>query len=190
MFSNLANFLTLLRIILIPVLIALFFIPGATAAWACLFIYAIAAITDFFDGWAARKFGQTSIVGKFLDPIADKLLVIVMLFMLVAFDRLTGIWILPAIVIIVREISIAGLREFLGPYNVTVPVSKLAKWKTTVQMLAVGFVMMREHGTWLVKYTAEIGEIGMTVAAILTVITGWGYLKVGYKTIIELDQKS
>jgi len=191
MLTNTANLLTLFRIFVIPILVVLFFFieQSETIAWVTLVIYGLAAITDFFDGYMARVLGQTSAFGKFLDPIADKLLVTVMLFLLIAFDRLEGIWIIPALVILIREIVIAGLREFLGPYNVQVPVTKLAKWKTMSQMFALGFILMGSHGIETVKYTVEIGQYGLLFAAILTVITGWAYLSVGYKTIVELDAK-
>jgi cardiolipin synthase len=138
MITNIANLLTLFRILIIPVLVALFFIPGPIATWSAVVLFVVAAITDFFDGYFARALNQVSAFGKFLDPIADKLIVTVTLFLLVAFDRLEGLWIIPALIILIREVLIAGLREFLGPYKVTVPVSKTAKWKTTVQLFAIG----------------------------------------------------
>ncbi len=187
--TSIPNLLTIFRIAVLPILVILFFIPGAFATWAAVILFSLAGITDFFDGYLARSMNQTSAFGKFLDPIADKLIVVISLFLVVAFDRLEGIWIIPALVIIVREILIAGLREFLGPYNVSVPVSKLAKWKTTIQLLFIGFVMAGEYGPTLVPYAIEIGQWGLLVASILTVITGYDYLKVGYKTIQDLDNK-
>ena len=187
--TSIPNLLTIFRIAVLPILVILFFIPGAFATWAAVILFSLAGVTDFFDGYLARSMNQTSAFGKFLDPIADKLIVVISLFLVVAFDRLEGIWIIPALVIIVREILIAGLREFLGPYNVSVPVSKLAKWKTTVQLLFIGFVMAGEYGPTLVPYAIEIGQWGLLVASILTVITGYDYLKVGYKTIQDLDNK-
>ncbi|MGM0423016.1 MAG: CDP-diacylglycerol--glycerol-3-phosphate 3-phosphatidyltransferase [Pseudomonadota bacterium] len=188
MITNTANLLTLFRILIIPVLVALFFMPGASATWSAVILFVVAAITDFFDGYFARALNQVSAFGKFLDPIADKLIVTVTLFLLVAFDRLEGLWIIPALVILIREVLIAGLREFLGPYKVTVPVSKSAKWKTTVQLFAIGFLIAGDHGPDLIPYSVEIGHYGLLAAMILTLISGWGYLKVGFKTIQELDQ--
>ena len=187
MITNTANLLTLFRIIIIPVLVALFYIPGATAAWCAVALFVLAAITDFFDGYFARSLNQVSAFGRFLDPIADKLIVTVTLFLLVAFERLEGIWILPALIILVREVLIAGLREFLGPYNVTVPVSKVAKWKTTVQLFAIAFLIAGDYGPDLVPFAQKIGLYGLLIAMILTVISGWNYLRVGFKTIQELD---
>jgi len=185
-----ANILTMTRIVLIPIMIALFYIPGPIAAWTNLFLFAIAGITDFFDGYIARNNNETSAFGKFLDSIADKLVVIIILIMLIAFDRLEGLWVLPAAIIVSREILVSGLREFLGPYNIQVHVTKLAKWKTTVQMVTMGFLIAGDYGYDLVPYALEIGRYGLTIAAILTVITGWSYLKAGFETIEELDKKS
>ncbi len=189
MVTNTANILTLIRIIVIPFYVALFFFPSAAAAWGALAIYTVAAITDFFDGYVARNWNQSSAFGKFLDPIADKLIVTVTLFLIVAFDRIEGIWIIPALVILVREILIAGLREFLGPYKVTVPVSKLAKYKTTVQMFVLGFLIVGEHGRPVLSNSVEIGQWGLILAMILTVMTGWTYMKVGLATIQDIDSK-
>lgn len=187
MITNTANILTLIRIAIIPFLVALFYIPGPEAAWIAVVLFTIAGITDFFDGYVARSLNQVSAFGRFLDPIADKLLVTVTLFLIVAFNRLEGLWILPALVILVREVLIAGLREFLGPYNVTIPVSKLAKYKTTVQMVVIGFLIAGEYGPDLIPYAVEIGHYGLIAAMILTVATGWTYLKAGFKTIQKLD---
>lgn len=186
---NLPNSLTFFRIAAIPVMVVLFYMEGWMAAWANVALFTAAGISDYFDGYFARAMGQTSALGRFLDPIADKLIVGVALLMLVAFDRLEGLWVLAAVVILVREFLVAGLREFLGPYNVQVPVSKLAKWKTTTQMLFIGFLIAGPYGEMLVPYAINIGNIGITIAAVLTVITGWGYLKAGLKLIEELDAR-
>jgi len=175
--SHIPNILTISRIVFLPVLIALFFIPGAVAAWAALLIYTFCAVTDFLDGWIARRYKITSKFGTFLDPISDKILVACVLFMLAAVDRLDGLWIIPALVILTREFLISGLREFLGPKNITIPVSSLAKWKTAIQMVALGFLVIGDFGNILVPNTLLIGQIGLSVAALFTVITGWGYIK-------------
>jgi len=106
-----------------------------------------------------------------------------LLVVLAAFDRLEGIWLIPAIVILVREILISGLREFLGPKNIQLPVSKLAKWKTTVQMIALGFLVVGDYGNIILPHTLLIGQILLTAAAILTVMTGWRYLIEGLKHV-------
>ncbi len=189
MLYTIPNLLTMFRIAVVPVLIVLFFINTETSFWAALVIYGVAAITDFFDGKIARMYGQTSAFGQFLDPIADKLLVIIVLFLLVAFDRLEGLWILPAIIIIIREILVSGLREFLGPYDVKVPVTNIAKWKTTSQMFCLGFIMIGDYGVAVLPPSMIIGQTLLIIATVLTVMSGWGYMKVGYKTIKELDSK-
>ena len=174
--SDIPNILTLSRIVSIPVMVALFFVPKAWAAWTILAIYAPAAITDYLDGYLARSLSLTSPVGRFLDPIADKLFVGALLFMLSAVHRLDGIWALPALVILMREIFIAGLREYLGPLNVTVPVSNLAKWKTGVQMGAIGFLIVGPFAPYWIP-SLWIGQIGLLVAMVLAVQTGWAYTK-------------
>lgn len=184
MLQQLPNILTISRILLLPFLIGLFFIPDAWAAWTALGIYTFCAATDFFDGYLARKYGGTSKFGTFLDPISDKIMVACLLLVMVGFDRLPDLWMIPALIIFIREFLISGLREFLGPQNITVPVSNLAKWKTTVQMIALGFLVVGNYGNVLLPHTLLYGQIGLTIAAVITVITGWNYLKVGLKYIL------
>ncbi len=180
MFTSLPNLMTMARIVMIPLIIVLLYVPFAWAAWSALAIYTLAAITDFLDGYYARKMDIVSDFGKFLDPIADKILVVSLLVVLAGIDRLDGIWIVPAVAIMIREFLVSGLREYLGPKNVTVPVTKLAKWKTAVQMVALGFLIMGDFGNPVLPNTLLIGHIGITIASIMTVITGWSYLKVGF----------
>lgn len=194
MLRQLPNILTISRIVLLPVLIGLFYLPDATAAWAALWIYIFCAVTDFFDGYLARKYGTTSGFGTFLDPISDKILVVSLLMALATFDRLDGIWMIPAIIILAREFLVSGLREYLGPKNIKVPVSKLAKWKTGFQMTALGFLVIGDYGDNVMRTvfgflpvedisTLLTGQVLLAVAAIITLITGWSYLKVGFKHI-------
>lgn len=187
MLTKIPNLLTIFRIIVVPVLVVLFYIGGAAAIWTAVVLFALAGISDYFDGYFARSMQQTSAFGRFLDPIADKLVVIVSLFLVVGFGHLQGLWMLAAIVIIAREIMVSGLREFLGPYNVVVDVTLLAKWKTTIQMVFTGFLIAGEYGPTLVPYAIEIGHYGIVFAAVITVITGWDYFKTGYKTVQKLD---
>lgn len=181
--KNLPNILTFFRIAILPAIIALFFFPTAWAAWTALGLYTLASITDFLDGYVARAMKTESALGKFLDPISDKIFVASLLVVLVGFDRLEGLWMIPAIIILIREFLVAGLREFLGPQNIQLPVSKLAKWKTTVQMVALGFLVVGDYGDVLLPNTLIYGQWGITIAAILTVITGWSYLTTGLKHI-------
>ena len=182
---NLPNILTFFRIAILPVIIGLFFIPEAWAAWTALGFYTIASITDFLDGYLARKMKTESALGQFLDPIADKIFIASLLLVIVGFDRLDGIWMIPAILIFMREFLVSGLREFLAPQNIQLPVSKLAKWKTTFQMIALGFLVVGDYGDVLIPHTLAYGQWGITIAAILTVITGWSYLKAGLKHILS-----
>lgn len=175
--------LTFFRIAILPVIIWLLFMPGAMAAWCALGLYAMASITDFLDGYLARAMKVESALGTFLDPISDKIFIATMLIVLVGFDRLEGLWIIPAIVILMREFLVSGLREFLAPQNIKLPVSKLAKWKTMVQMFTLGFLVIGDYGDVLIPNTLLYGQWGLTFAAILTVITGWSYLKAGLKHI-------
>ncbi len=178
MITNLPNLLTMSRIVVIPAIVALFWVDGEAARWAALALFTLAAITDFFDGYAARSMGMISNFGRFLDPVADKLLVSAILLMLVAFDRITGLAILPALVILCREILVSGLREFLAEIKVGLPVSRLAKWKTGIQMLMLGFLIVGDAAPAVIPADL-IGEIGLWIAAGLTVVTGYDYLKTG-----------
>jgi cardiolipin synthase len=183
--TSLPNLLTYFRIAAIPVLVVLMALPGFWTDWAALAVYAAAAITDYFDGRLARAWNQTSTIGRLLDPIADKMLVTAALFMIGAMGRLSGWAIAPAIVILLREVLISGLREFLAEINARgVPVSALAKWKTTVQMLAIGFLIVGDTGTATFNGnlpTTEIGIAGIWLAAALTLVTGWAYLTEGLR---------
>ncbi|HYG90150.1 MAG TPA: CDP-diacylglycerol--glycerol-3-phosphate 3-phosphatidyltransferase [Azospirillum sp.] len=178
MLTSLPNLLTLSRIAIIPPVVGLFYVPEAWAAWTGCGLFAAACITDYVDGYLARAWEQESVIGKFLDPIADKLLVAAVLIMLVAFDRLTGVSVLAAVVILLREVLVSGLREYLAGLNVGVPVTRLAKWKTAIQMVAIGFLIVGDYGPASVPSTA-IGTVGLWVAAILTFVTGWDYTRVG-----------
>lgn len=180
MMKNLANILTLARLALLPIMIPLFYLPFAWAAWLCLALYIVGAVTDWLDGFIARKFNQVSAFGTFLDPISDKIFVVTILLMLVATDRITGILVLAVIIILMREFLVAGLREYLGPRNIKLPVTKLAKWKTASQMLATSCLILGPYGL----YAQTLGQIGLCIAAVLTVVTGWHYLREGLRHIV------
>ncbi len=181
---NFANILTLSRIIVIPIIIACFFVKADWSNWTIAILFMFACITDFFDGYVARHLNQISKLGRFLDPIADKLLVASLLMMLVATESISSYSIIPAIVILCREILVSGLREFLAELRVSVPVTKLAKWKTTVQMLALGGLSLAPALAHDVTFQF-LGELLLWVAAILTVITGYDYLRSGLKHMQE-----
>lgn len=178
MLTNLPNLLTLSRILVIPPIVALLYVDGDMPRWIALGLYAVACVTDFFDGYIARSMGQISKLGRFLDPVADKLLVAAVIFMLVATNRISGVIVLPALVILIREILVSGLREHLASLSVRVPVSRLAKWKTMIQMFSLGFLIVHDASpAWIPS--VWIGEIGVWAAAILTLITGYDYLRAG-----------
>jgi len=162
--------------------------PQEWASWTALFLYTIACVTDWLDGYIARKNNIISAFGRFLDPIADKLLVAILLLIFAEIHRISGWWILPAAVIMFREILIAGLREFLGPQNIVIHVSKLAKWKTSSQMFALGFLVVGDFGDALFFETLFVGQILLSVSAVLTFITGYEYLSQGMKAIIDIER--
>lgn len=173
-FMTIPNILTLLRIALIPVLCLLIYGGHGLLAFG---LYVFCAVTDFFDGYLARKMNAITPFGTFLDPIADKIFVAILLLVLVDIGSLSGFWVIPVIVIFLREFLVSGLREFLGPKNVTLPVTQLAKWKTTVQMLALGLLILAPL-SHAILFT---GQISLLIAALLTAITGWSYCKEGFK---------
>ena len=187
MITSLPNLLTLSRIFAIPALIAAFYLDSFVGNWVAFGIFAFAGITDFFDGYLARIRNEQSVLGQFLDPVADKLLVAAVLMLLVAFQRVTELSILAAIVILCREIMVSGLREFLAEIRVGMPVSKLAKWKTTVQILALGFLLTGVAGDILLPtgWTQTIGITLLWIAAGLTMYTGYDYLRLGLKHMTE-----
>ena len=190
MLTKLPNILTFSRIVAIPVLIALLlFVDDPYGSWLAFATYTYACITDFFDGYLARAWHQQSAFGRFLDPIADKLLVASVLLVLVGIDRFSGLTVLPAAVILCREILVSGLREFLAEVRVGMPVSTLAKWKTTIQMVALGFLLVGPSGPDFGPLsTTEVGVYGLWGAALLTLFTGFEYLIHGRKHIHETDQ--
>lgn len=180
MVTSLPNLLTLSRIVVIPLVIATFYLDGAGPRWVACGLFVAAAVTDWFDGYIARSRNLTSAMGRFLDPIADKLLVAAVLFMLVAFDRLSQWSELPALVILLREILVSGLREFLAEVRVGMPVTRLAKWKTGFQMVAIPVLLVGPAGPETLP-VQEAGEVLLWASAILTLITGWDYLQSGIR---------
>jgi CDP-diacylglycerol--glycerol-3-phosphate 3-phosphatidyltransferase/cardiolipin synthase len=178
---NLPNLLTYGRVAAVPLVVAFLFWPAeAWARWTALAIYVAAAITDFFDGYLARAWSQQSSLGRMLDPIADKLLVSAVLLMLTADGAISGPSLWAAIVILCREILVSGLREYLAELRVPVPVTAVAKWKTGVQMVALGFLISGPAGDAVFPYATLIGVGLLWVAAILTFYTGWDYMKASY----------
>jgi CDP-diacylglycerol--glycerol-3-phosphate 3-phosphatidyltransferase/cardiolipin synthase len=192
---TLPNLLTLSRIFAVPLLAFLLWWPGWQLGYALAFaLYCLMGVTDYFDGYLARSSGAVSKLGVFLDPIADKIMVAAVILVLTAQGILRGPYVgdahvIAGLIILVREIAVSGLREFLGGLQVSVPVSKLAKWKTTLQLVALGALIL---GGALPRWNVWIGEVAANVphtvglatlwgAAILTLVTGWDYLRVGLK---------
>ena len=173
--KHIPNALTFFRIAILPVLIGLLMLDEEWSVLCALGLYIIASISDFLDGYLARKYKIESDLGTFLDPIADKIFVASLFLIFAAMGQLGGLWIIAPLIILMREFLVSGLREFLGPKNIKLPVTKLAKWKTTVQMVAIGLLFLPQ--------TLPLGQWGIMLAAILTVITGWGYVKMGLKHI-------
>jgi cardiolipin synthase len=176
--TSLPNLLTLSRILVIPIVIATFYVDGDYARWFACAMFSAAGFTDWLDGHMARRWEQQSEIGRFLDPIADKLLVAATLLMLTATSRLSNGAVLPALVILCREILVSGLREYLAGLRVGLPVSRLAKWKTAIQMVAIGVLIVGDAGPDFVP-VAAVGEMLLWVAAVLTLVTGYDYLRSG-----------
>ena len=186
----LPNLLTYGRCVAVPLVAACLFWSdilegGLWLRWMALALYIVAAITDFFDGYLARVWSQQSAIGRMLDPIADKLLVSTSLLMLASDGTIRGWSLWAAIVILCREILVSGLREFLAELRVSVPVTRLAKWKTTAQLVAVAVLLAGPAADKLVPGITLFGLILLWIAALLTLYTGWDYFRAGARHLIE-----
>ena len=191
---NLPNLLTYGRILAVPLVVLCFFLEGELqssefARWSAFAIFILASVTDYLDGYLARAWKQTSNIGRMLDPIADKLLVATCLLLLAAdTDHRGGIagWSLwAAIIILCREILVSGLREYLAALKVSVPVTQLAKWKTTIQMVAIAVLLLGPAGDKIVPYWTQMGITLLWIAAIVTLYTGYDYFRAGAKHIMD-----
>jgi len=187
---NIPNLLTYGRILTVPLIVGCFFVEGKLhgsdfARWASLFLFILASISDFFDGYLARIWDQTSNIGRMLDPIADKLLVASVLLLLAADRTIAGWTIWAAIIILCREILVSGLREYLAALKVSVPVTRIAKWKTTIQMVAIAFLLAGPSGDKVLPHTTEIGLTLLWAAALITMYTGYDYFRAGLKHMVE-----
>ncbi len=156
--------------------------------WTALGVFTAAGVTDFFDGYLARIWAQQSSLGQMLDPIADKLLVATTLLALAANQTLAGWTVWAAIIILCREILVSGLREYLAALRVSVPVTKLAKWKTTVQLVAIGFLLAGQAGDEVVPVVTLIGLLLLWASALLTIYTGYDYFRAGIHHLIKEDE--
>lgn len=186
--KNLPNYLTYFRIAVIPLLIIVFYVTGEWSYALTSGLFLMAGITDWLDGYVARLWNVQTSIGRFLDPIADKLLVATALLLLVGEHRQGyadgQAMMIPAIAIVCREILVSGLREFLAEIRVSVPVSQLAKWKTGVQMVAIFLLLLGSGGPlWL--HSGITGNMLLWLATILTLVTGYVYLKTGLKHMMS-----
>ena len=188
---SLPNLLTLSRILAVPILVFLLWRPQPIDYAITFVLYCVVGVTDYLDGYLARAWNSISRLGQFLDPIADKIMVAAVLVMLISSRKsnpvpeIAGLHIIPALVILLREIIVSGLREFLGPLNVSVPVSALAKWKTTLQLVAVGFLIAGKAGDAVLPVVTPIGLTLIWLSALLTLYTGWDYFRAGVRHLIE-----
>ena len=188
--KNLPNILTLMRVMLIPAIYLALLVPGHEGKWLAVGIYIIAALSDFFDGWVARKYDVQSGFGRMLDPIADKLMVAVVLVILVDMRVLQDIHVIAALIILSREILVSGLREYLIELQVGLPVTKLAKIKTALQMTALGVLISGEAGNALIPNIDQVRLALLWIAAMLTLITGYDYLRLGMSHAPWVDADS
>ena len=187
---SLPNLLTYGRIVAVPVVVGCMYWQailgyGLWLRWVAFAIFVIAGITDVLDGYVARMWAQQSTFGRMLDPIADKLLVSSCLLMLAVDGTIKGLELWAAIIILCREILVSGLREYLAELRVSVPVTALAKWKTFLQLLAVGFCIAGEAGDRILPITTAIGIGLLWLSAILTLYTGWDYFRAGARHLIK-----
>jgi CDP-diacylglycerol--glycerol-3-phosphate 3-phosphatidyltransferase len=180
------NLLTLSRILAVPILVFLLWKPAPWDYLITFVLYCLVGITDYFDGYLARAQGKISKLGQFLDPIADKIMVAAVLMMLISSRKanpvpeIEGLHIIAALIILLREITVSGLREFLAGLQVSVPVSALAKWKTTLQLVALGALIL--GGAFPMQpWVHQVGFAALWAAAILTLVTGWDYLRAGLR---------
>jgi cardiolipin synthase len=175
--DHLPNFLTLARIALVPIFVAAFWLPLPAGRWIALAIFLVAAITDYADGFIARARNAESRLGQMLDPIADKLLVAAALMMLVYNDDIRGWVLVPALIILFREIMVSGMREFLASIAVHVPVSSIAKFKTAIQVAALSLLISAPAVESVFGMLHRIGIIALWLAALLTLYTGFVYVQ-------------
>ncbi|MBT3169824.1 MAG: CDP-diacylglycerol--glycerol-3-phosphate 3-phosphatidyltransferase [Rhodospirillaceae bacterium] len=173
MMMTLPNILTMGRIALVPPFIGLFYLPGDGGAWAAFALFALAAVTDYFDGWLARRLNQTSEFGRILDPIADKLIVAAALVMLAVQH---GAPVIPVVAILCRELLISGLREGLAG-RLSLPVSRLGKWKTASQMVAIALLLIAPPLASLGALLGQAGEALLWLAAVLSWLSAGLYVR-------------
>ena len=177
---NISNILTLSRILIIPIIVLFIYLKSPWYGWMAFILFCLASITDYFDGYIARMRNEVSNLGTFLDPIADKLLVAAVILILTSKEVITDWETIPALIILLREIAVSGLREYLAGIKVSMPVSKIAKLKTSLQLSALAILILSESGISIIPILF-IGKIALWSAGFLTLYTGYDYLKSGFK---------
>jgi len=177
---NISNFLTIARIIVIPIIVVCIYLKDPFYGWIAFILFCLAGLTDFFDGYIARIRNEITNFGTFLDPIADKLLVSAVLLILTSKEVIADWETIPALIILLREIAVSGLREYLAGIKVSVPVSRIAKIKTGIQLIALALLILSESSITILPIIF-IGKILLWVAALLTLYTGYDYLKSGLR---------
>jgi cardiolipin synthase len=184
MVSKIPISLTYFRILIIPFFVFVFFIPGETGRWLSCSLFTLAAFTDYLDGKLARSLNEESRLGALLDPIADKIIVAVAIMLLIHNETIKDTTLLAALIIIGREILVSGLREFLASLQLSLPVSSLSKAKTFIQMFSLSVLLSGEPGNlFLFGYGKDIGLFLLWLSAIITLYTGYKYLRKGLKHV-------
>ena len=177
---NISNILTLLRIIVIPVIVICIYLKNPVYGWLGFVLFCLASITDYFDGYIARIRNEITNFGTFLDPIADKLLVAAVILILTSKEVIADWETIPALIILLREIAVSGLREYLAGIKVSVPASRISKIKTSIQLIALALLILIESGISIIPILL-IGKLALWIAGILTLYTGYDYLKSGLR---------
>ena len=177
---NLSNILTLSRIVVIPIIVFLIYLKSPIYGWIAFVLFCLAGITDYFDGYLARIRNEVSKLGTFLDPIADKLLVAAVILILTSKEVIADWETIPALIILLREIAVSGLREYLAGIKVSVPASRISKIKTSIQLIALALLILIESGVSIIPILL-IGKLALWIAGILTLYTGYDYLKSGLR---------
>ena len=194
MLKKIPNILTIGRIIIVPFFVLAFYLTGFYGDLTALILFIIASFTDFLDGMLARILGEESKLGELLDPIADKIIVAAALILLVMDGTIRHYEVIAAIIILTREILISGLREFLAKGKIKMPVSNLAKLKTVLQMVSIGLLLSGDTGNKIINfqdYNAQtIGIVLLWLSAVLTLFTGYDYMRKGIDHAISEDNKN
>tara|TARA_B100001123_G_C15034267_1_gene916722 strand:- start:12 stop:560 length:549 start_codon:yes stop_codon:yes gene_type:complete len=177
---NISNILTLLRILVIPVIVICIYLKNPVYGWLGFVLFCLASITDYFDGYIARIRNEITNFGTFLDPIADKLLVAAVILILTSKEVIADWETIPALIILLREIAVSGLREYLAGIKVSVPASRISKIKTGIQLIALALLILIESGINIIPILL-IGKVALWIAGILTLYTGYDYLKSGLR---------